>query len=118
MKAFTDIFVQRPILSLVVSILLLIAGVQVASNLSIRQYPRSDNTVITITTPYVGASAELVRGFITTPIEQAISGAEGIDYVSSSSELGLSTIKVRLELNYDPRGCLSRLNVKKGKYMI
>ncbi|MFT7222613.1 MAG: multidrug efflux pump [Cellvibrionaceae bacterium] len=112
MKAFTDIFVQRPILSLVVSIVIFIAGIQAIQNLSIRQYPRSDNTVITITTPYIGASAELVRGFITTPIEQAVSGTQGIDYVSSTSELGLSTIKVRLELNYDPLRALSQINAK------
>ena len=112
MKRFTDIFVHRPVLSLVVSIILLIAGIQAIGNLSVRQYPRSDNTVITITTPYIGASAELVRGFITTPIEQAISGTEGIDYVSSSSELGLSIIKVRLELNYDPIKALAEINTK------
>lgn len=112
MKAFTDIFVQRPILSLVVSIIILIAGIQAAKNLPVRQYPRSDNTVITITVPYIGASAELVRGFITSPIEQAISGTEGVDYVSSTSELGLSTIKVRLELNYDPLKALSQINSK------
>ena len=112
MKAFTDIFVHRPVLSLVVSIIILTAGMQAAKNLSIRQYPRSDNTVITIITPYIGASAELVRGFITTPIEQAISGMEGIDYVSSTSELGLSTIQVRLELNFDPLKALSQINSK------
>lgn len=112
MKAFTDIFVQRPILSIVVSVIILIAGIQAVSTLSIRQYPRSDNTVITIVTPYIGASAELVRGFITSPIEQAIGGVEGVDYISSSSALGLSTIKVHLELNYDPIKALSEINSK------
>jgi len=111
-KSFTDIFVHRPILSMVISLIIIIAGLQSISSLSIRQYPRSDNAVITVTTAYVGASAELVRGFITTPIEQAISGAEGIDYIESSSQLGLSTIKARLELNYDPIKALSEINSK------
>ncbi len=111
-KSFTDIFVYRPVLSIVVSLIIVIAGLQAINSLSVRQYPRSDNAAITITTAYVGASAELVRGFITTPIEQAISGAEGIDYVESSSQLGLSTITVRLELNYDPIKALSEINSK------
>jgi multidrug efflux pump len=97
---------------MVISLIIIIAGLQSISSLSIRQYPRSDNAVITVTTAYVGASAELVRGFITTPIEQAISGAEGIDYIESSSQLGLSTIKARLELNYDPIKALSEINSK------
>jgi len=108
-KALTDIFVQKPILSLVISILILIAGIQAAMDLSIRQYPRSDNTEITIVTPYIGASAELVRGFVTTPLEQVVSGIEGVDYVSSISEQGISTVKVRLELNYDPIKALALL---------
>ncbi|MGH1438874.1 MAG: efflux RND transporter permease subunit [Cellvibrionaceae bacterium] len=112
MKSFTDIFVYRPVLSIVVSLLIIIAGIQAVNSLSVRQYPRSDNTVITISTVYIGASAELVRGFITTPIERAVSGAEGIDYVESSSQLGLSTISIRLELNYDPIKALSEINSK------
>ncbi len=111
-KSFTDIFVYRPVLSIVVSLIIVIAGLQAINSLSVRQYPRSDNAAITITTAYIGASAELVRGFITTPIEQAISGAEGIDYVESSSQLGLSTITARLELNYDPIKALSEINSK------
>jgi len=111
-KSFTDIFVYRPVLSIVVSLLIIIAGIQAVSSLSVRQYPRSDNTVITINTVYIGASAELVRGFITTPIERAVSAAEGIDYVESSSQLGLSTISIRLELNYDPIKALSEINSK------
>ncbi len=99
-------------LSLVVSFIIVIAGLQSINSLSIRQYPRSDNAVITINTTYIGASAELVRGFITTPIEQAISAAEGIDYVESSSQLGLSTVTARLELNYDPIKALSEINTK------
>jgi len=109
---FTDIFVKRPVLAIVVSLLILIAGIQAISNLSVRQYPRNDNAVVTITTAYIGASAELVRGFITTPLERAVSGADGVDYVSSSSTQGVSTVRVRLELNYDPLKALSEINSK------
>lgn len=109
---FTDIFVRRPVLSIVVSLLILIAGIQAVSSLSVRQYPRNDNAVVTVTTAYIGASAELVRGFITTPLERAVSGADGVDYVQSSSSQGLSTVQVRLELNYDPIKALSEISSK------
>ena len=99
--AFTDIFVKRPVLSLVVTLIILISGIQAIKSLTIRQYPANENASVTITTVYVGADAKLVRGFITTPMERAIATADGIDYISSSSQLGLSTITVRLELNYD-----------------
>lgn len=109
---FTDIFVRRPVLSIVVSILILIAGLQAVRDLTVRQYPRSDNAVVTITTAYIGASAELVRGFITTPLERAVAGADGIDYVASESTQGLSTVRVQLELNYDPIKALSEISSK------
>lgn len=109
---FTDIFVHRPVLAIVVSLVIVIAGLQAISSLSVRQYPRSDNAVVTIKTAYIGASAELVRGFVTTPIERAVAGAEGIDYIESFSQLGVSTINVRLELNYDPIKALSEINSK------
>ena len=102
MKSFTDLFIRRPVLALVVNLVILIAGVQAIRTLVVRQYPRSDNAAVTVTTVYVGASADLVRGFITTPLERAIAAADGIDYIESSSKLGLSTITVRLKLNYDP----------------
>ncbi len=109
---FTDIFVRRPVLAIVVSLIIIIAGLQAVNSLSVRQYPRSDNAMVTIKTVYIGASAELVRGFITTPIERAVSGAEGIDYIESVSRLGLSTINIRLKLNYDPIKALSEINTK------
>lgn len=109
---FTDIFVHRPVLAIVVSLLIIIAGIQAISSLSVRQYPRSDNANVTIQTAYIGASTELVRGFVTTPIERAVAGAEGIDYIESTSSLGLSKITVRLELNYDPIKALSEINTK------
>src|SRR5512138_3275922 len=109
---FTDLFIRRPVLALVVSLVILIAGIQAIRTLTVRQYPRSDNAAVTVTTVYVGASAELVRGFITTPLERAIAAAEGIDYIQSSSKLGLSTITVRLKLNYDPTKALSEISSK------
>jgi len=109
---FTDIFVKRPVLAIVVSLLIIIAGIQAISDLSVRQYPRNENSTVTINTAYIGASAQLVRGFITTPLERAVSGADGIAYVSSSSTQGLSTVSVRLELNYDPIKALSEISSK------
>ena len=109
---FTDIFIKRPVLSLVVSLLIIIAGLQAMGSLNVRQYPRSDNAVVTITTVYVGAGAELVRGFITTPLERAIAAADGIDYIQSRSSQGLSTISARLRLNYDPIKALSEISSK------
>ena len=112
MKSFTDIFIQRPVLSLVVSLLIIIAGVQAIRSVNVRQYPRSENAAVTVTTVYVGASAELVRGFITTPLERAIAAADGIEYIASQSAQGLSTITVRLKLNYDPIKALSEISAK------
>src|ERR671934_1201013 len=100
MKSFTDIFVRRPVLALVVSLVIVIAGLQAIRTLNVRQYPRSENAAVTVSTVYVGASADLVRGFVTTPLERAIAAADGIDYLESVSKLGLSTITARLKLNY------------------
>jgi multidrug efflux pump len=109
---FTDLFIRRPVLSLVVNLVIIIAGLQAINTLNVRQYPRSDNSVVTVTTIYIGASANLVRGFITTPLERAIAAADGIDYIQSQSSQGLSTINVRLELNYDPIKALSEISSK------
>ena len=110
--AFTDIFIRRPVLALVVNLVIIIAGLQAIRSLNVRQYPRSENSVVTVTTVYVGASSELVRGFITTPLERAIAAADGIDYIQSQSALGLSTINVRLKLNYDPLKALAEISAK------
>ena len=112
MKSITDIFVRRPVLAIVINLIIIIAGIQAISSLTVRQYPRNDNAVVTVNTAYIGASAELVRGFITTPLERAIAGADGIDYIQSQSAQGLSTISVRLELNYDPIKALSEITSK------
>jgi len=108
----TDLFIRRPVLALVVNLLIIIAGLQAVRSINVRQYPRSDNAVVTVTTVYVGASAELVRGFITTPLERVIAAADGIDYIQSQSAQGLSTISVRLKINYDPIKALSEISSK------
>jgi multidrug efflux pump len=109
---FTDLFVRRPVLAIVVNLVILIAGLQSIRSLSVRQYPRSDIAVIRVSTAYIGANAELVRGFITTPLERVIASADGIDYIESSSAQGLSTITVHLKLNYDTNAALTQIQAK------
>jgi multidrug efflux pump len=109
---FTDLFVKRPVLAIVVNLVILIAGLQSIRSLSVRQYPRSDIAVVQVTTTYVGANADLVRGFITTPLERVIASADGIDYMESSSAQGLSTISVHLKLNYDTNAALTQIQAK------
>jgi multidrug efflux pump len=109
---FTDLFIRRPVLALVVSLVIIISGLQAVRTLNVRQYPRSQNASITVTTVYVGASPELVRGFVTTPLEQAIAAADGIDYLQSQSSQGLSTITARLKLNYDPTKALADISAR------
>jgi len=118
--AITDIFIKRPVLSLVVSLLILLIGFKAATSLPIRQYPKLSNTVVNITTVYPGASADLIQGFITTPIEQAVASAEGVDYMTSSSVLGSSTIQVYVKLNFDPNQALTEVlaKVNSVKYLI
>src|SRR6266705_3149571 len=112
MKSFTDLFIRRPVLAMVVNLVILIAGFQAIRSLNVRQYPRSDNAAVTVTTVYVGASADLVRGFITTPLERTIAAADGIDYIESSSKLGLSTISARLKLNFEASKALAEISSK------
>src|SRR5437867_3862140 len=97
----TDLFVKRPVLAIVVNLVILIAGIQSIRSLSVRQFPKSDIAVVNVVTAYTGANANLVRGFITTPLERVIASADGIDYLESSSAQGVSTITVHLKLNYD-----------------
>src|SRR5437762_2659160 len=108
----TDLFIKRPVLAIVVNLVILIAGLQSVRSLSVRQYPRSDIAVVNVTTVYVGANADLVRGFITTPLERVIASADGIDYLESSSAQGVSTITVHLKLNYDTNAALTQLQAK------
>ena len=109
---FTDLFVRRPVLAMVVNLVIIIAGLQAVRSLSVRQYPRSDIAVIQVSTVYVGANADLVRGFITTPLERVIASADGIDYMESTSAQGLSTITVHLKLNYDTNAALTQIQAK------
>jgi multidrug efflux pump len=109
---FTDLFVKRPVLAIVVNLVILIAGLQAIRTLSVRQYPRSDIAVIQVSTVYVGANADLVRGFVTTPIERVIASADGIDYMESTSAQGLSTISVHLKINYDTTAALTQIQAK------
>ncbi|MHA7633833.1 efflux RND transporter permease subunit [Corallococcus sp. M7] len=109
---FTDLFIRRPVVALVVNLIIIIAGLQALRSLNVRQYPRSENADITVTTVYVGANAELVRGFITTPLERVIAAADGIDYVESTSSQNVSIIRARLKLNYDANRALSEISAK------
>src|SRR5213594_1525465 len=109
---FTDLFIRRPVLAIVVNLVILIAGLQSIRALSVRQYPRSDIAIVRVTTVYVGANANLVRGFITTPLERVIASADGIDYLESSSAQGASTITVHLKLNYDTNAALTQIQAK------
>jgi multidrug efflux pump len=108
----TDLFVKRPVLAIVVNLVILIAGLQSIRALSVRQYPRSDIAVVRVSTVYVGANADLVRGFITTPLERVIASADGIDYLESSSAQALSTITVHLKLNFDTNAALTQIQAK------
>ena len=109
---FTDLFIRRPVLAIVVNLVILIAGLQSIRALSVRQYPRSDIAIVRVSTAYVGANADLVRGFITTPLERVIASADGIDYLESSSAQSLSTITVHLKLNYDTNDALTQIQAK------
>src|SRR5258705_9256139 len=97
--SFTDIFISRPVLASVVSLLILLVGLSAAFNLPVRQYPELTNTTITITTVYPGANADLIKGFITVPIQQAVASAEGIDTLTSSSQQNVSTVTLNLRLD-------------------
>ena len=110
--SFTDIFIRRPVLALVVSLLILLIGLKAMTGLQIRQYPKLSNTTITVTTIYPGASPDLMQGFITTPISQAVSTAEGIDYLTASSIQGTSTVTAYIRLNYDPSQALTDIMAK------
>src|SRR6187397_1334844 len=108
----TDLFLRRPVLAIVVSVLIIVAGLQAIRGLNVRQYPKLESATVTVRTVYVGADAELVRGFITTPLERAIAAADGIDYIQSQSQQSVSTITARLKLNYDANKALSDISSK------
>jgi len=109
---FTDLFVRRPVLALVVSTLILLLGIKALSGLPVRQYPLTESTTITITTQYPGASPDLMQGFVTQPIAQSVATVEGIDYLSSSSTQGRSVITVRMKLNADSNKAMTEVMAK------
>jgi multidrug efflux pump len=110
--SWTDLFIRRPVLAICVNLIILLVGVVSIYRLNVRQYPRSDSAAITVTTAYVGASADLVRGFVTTPLERAIASADGIDYLESSSKQGVSIITARLRLNFPVNDALTQIQAK------
>ena len=110
--SFTDLFIKRPVIAIVVNLLIVIAGLQAVRSLNVRQYPRSENAAVTVTTAYVGANAALVRGFITTPLERVIAAADGIEYIESQSLQNVSIIKARLRLNHDATKALAEISSK------
>lgn len=109
---FTDLFIQRPVLASVISLLIFVIGLRSILVLDVRQYPKTEDTVVTITTIYPGASSDLIKGFITTPLQQAIAEADGIDYLASSSRQGSSTIEAYMRLNYDPSAAVAEIQAK------
>src|SRR5213082_3133525 len=109
---FTDTFINKPVLAIVVSLLILVLGLRALADISVRQYPKTENAVVTVTTAYYGADAQSVAGFITQPLEQAIAQAQGIDYLSSSSATGQSTITATLRLNYDANRALTQIQTQ------
>lgn len=112
---FTDIFIQKPVLATVVSLFILLFGVRAVFDLNVRQFPEVQNAVVTVSTAYIGADADLVQGFITTPMESEIAEAEGIDYIVSSSLPGMSTVQAFLELDYDPNEALTQISAQVDK---
>ncbi|MEJ2576875.1 MAG: efflux RND transporter permease subunit, partial [Gammaproteobacteria bacterium] len=110
--SFTDLFIRRPVLASVVSLLILVIGLRALLALEVRQYPETSDTVVTVTTSYPGADSALVKGFVTTPLQQAIAEADGIDYLSATSVQGRSTIEAHMRLNYDPRAAVAEIQAK------
>ncbi|MGZ8225421.1 MAG: efflux RND transporter permease subunit [Methylococcaceae bacterium] len=108
----TDIFIRRPVLATVVSMMLLVLGLRSLSGLPVLQYPRTENAIVTITTTYYGADPDIIAGFITTPLENIIAEANGIDYITSTSQNSVSTITANLRLNFDPSKALTEINAK------
>ena len=112
MKRFTDLFISRPVLSIAVSVLILILGLRAVGTLPVQQFPQTENATIMITTTYPGAAPDVVAGFITTPLENAVAQVNGIDYMSSTSQTSTSTITLNLVLNQDPDKALTEVSAK------
>src|ERR1700729_2229419 len=109
---FTDIFIRRPVLATVISLMILVVVLRAFASLPILQFPRTENAVVTVSTTYYGADPDVIAGFITTPLETAIAQANGIDYMTSTSQSGASTITVNLRLNYPSDKALVEITTK------
>ncbi len=109
---FTDIFIRRPVLAASISLLILLLGLNALNGMQVREYPKVTNTVVSVTTSYYGASADLIQGFITQPVEQAVAQADNVDYITSNSAAGLSTVTVTMKLNTDPNAALANILAK------
>jgi len=109
---FTDIFVRRPVLASVISLLILLIGLRSIFMMDLREYPETKSTVVTVRTAYPGASAESIQGYVTTPLQAAVAEAEGIDYISSTSTQGTSVIEAHMRLNYDPNAAVAEIQAK------
>ena len=112
---FTDIFINKPVLAVVVSLFILLFGLRAFNSLNVREYPELQNAVINVSTTYFGADADLIQGFITTPLEREIASAEGIEYLTSSSAAGVSTIQAYIRLDQDPNEALTQISAKINK---
>lgn len=112
MKSITDMFIRHPVLAIVVNLILVLVGARAALSLPVQQFPKLESSSITVTTVYFGASAETVRGFLTTPIERAVSSIAGIDFVESTSISGISTVTIRLNLNHDSTKALAEVSAR------
>src|SRR6187402_705117 len=112
MRSFTDIFIKHPVLAIVVNLMIVLAGWRALSTLPVQQYPKVESSSVIITTVYYGASAETVRGFLTTPIERAVSAIGGVDNVESTSRAGVSTVTVRLKLNHNSTQALAEVTAR------
>jgi multidrug efflux pump len=111
-SSFTDIFIRHPVLAIVVNLVILLIGYRALNRLPVQQYPKLESASVQITTVYTGASAETVRGFLTTPIERAVSAISGVDYIDSTSRAGISIINVRLKLNHDSTAALAEITAR------
>src|SRR5688572_9183452 len=112
MRSFTDIFIKHPVLAVVVNLVILLVGWRAAASLPVQQFPQLESSSVIITTVYYGASAETVRGFLTTPIEKAVSAIAGVDHIESTSRAGVSTVTVRLKLNHNSTAALAEVTAR------
>src|SRR5688572_29633474 len=112
MRSFTDVFIKHPVLAIVVNLVILLVGWRALTSLPVQQYPKIESSSVVISTVYYGASAETVRGFLTTPIERAVSAISGVDYVESTSRAGVSTVTVRLKLNHSATTALAEVTAR------